>query len=554
MFIAHGEKVRKHARWIMAGILALLIPGFIMMFTATSNRDGSSNRDLPSINGKPIDARVYQQAYDDAQADVIISTGRSPGRTAAQEDQLKQQAVLRIVLTRKAKELGLRVTDDELQQHLQSQSIFTNESGQFDPRKYAQLMQYLGNNFAISPTRFEELMRQQLLINRLQALVTASAKATPAEVSLAYTPLNERTTISIIDFNATNSPAPVISETEVKTAFEGAKESFRMPKRVEVRYAFFSLADAKKAVKIPEAEVAQYFEHNQTRFTDDKGNSKPLAAVTNEIRELLTNLRAEEHAGNSATEFSIKLVQDPNTTIKPDFVKLAEAAGATLGQTGFFTALGPVEGLEVPPAFRQAAFALTPEVPYSDPIPSAAGYYVLQQLATKPSEVPPFDQVKNQVITQLQKIRQHEAALKLGQETSVKLKQALATSKSFDTACAALKLTPHKLGPFILSDDKLQLPGGMYAREVILSLATNSLSDLVRTAEGGMLIYLQDRQPPAAITNAQETANMTAFVLRQNQQALFQDWLRTVVEQEKVNFGRMRSAGAATAPEMPEEE
>ena len=532
----------------MAGVLILLIPGFIMMFTTSSGKGDSRNRDLPSINGKAINANEYQQALDDAQAEAIISTGRAPARTAAVEDQLKQQAVLRIVLLRKAKELGLRVSDAELQRHLQSQPLFANDAGQFDPAKYGQLMNYLGNNFGINPIRFEDLMRQQLLINRLQGLVTASAKATPAEIALQSTPITERVTISLVEFIATNAPAPSVTDEEAKRAFESAQESFRVPKRVQVRYALFSIAEAKKAVKITDAEIAQYFEHNQTRFTDDKGNAQPLGAVTNQIRETLTKLRAEEKAGNSATEFSIKLVQDTGAA-KPDFTKLAEAAGATVSETGFFTPQGPVEDIEAPPAFRQTAFALTPEAAYSDPIPSAAGYYVLQYIASKPSEIPPFDQVKDKVTTQLKLARQYEGSLKQGQETLAQLKQDIATGKSFDAVCANLKLKPRKLGPFALADEKLDLPGGMFAREVVMSLSTNSVSELVRTPNGSMLIYLQDRQKPVASTNSQEVANLASLVLRQNQQALFNDWLKSVVEQEKVEFGRMRTPTAPAPTE-----
>jgi hypothetical protein len=40
------------------------------------------------------------------------------------------------------------------------------------------------------------------------------------------------------------------------------------------------------------------------------------------------------------------------------------------------------------------------------------------------------------------------------------------------------------------------------------------------------------------------------LVLRQHQQALFNDWLRSMIEQEKVEFARRR----ATAPAVPLEE
>ena len=67
MFIAHGEKLRKHARWIMAGVLLLLIPGFIALFTTTGRTDRQGG-DLPTIHGKPINATEMERMMGLVQA------------------------------------------------------------------------------------------------------------------------------------------------------------------------------------------------------------------------------------------------------------------------------------------------------------------------------------------------------------------------------------------------------------------------------------------------------------------------------------------------------
>ena len=59
MFIAHGEKVRKHARWILAGVLVILVPGFVALFTTTGGRE-RREEDLPTLRGKPVNPAEFE--------------------------------------------------------------------------------------------------------------------------------------------------------------------------------------------------------------------------------------------------------------------------------------------------------------------------------------------------------------------------------------------------------------------------------------------------------------------------------------------------------------
>ena len=156
MFIAHGEKLRKHARWIMAGVLLLLIPGFIALFTTTGRTDRQMGG-IPTIHGKPINAAELERMMGLVQAQYVVLQGRELRKTAAAMDQIKQEAVVQLLMNRKAEEFGLRVSDAELAQQIRHLPVLLNEAGQFEPERYRRLSIYL-NNHGINEATFEHIL------------------------------------------------------------------------------------------------------------------------------------------------------------------------------------------------------------------------------------------------------------------------------------------------------------------------------------------------------------------------------------------------------------
>ena len=549
MFIAHGDWVRRNVRWVLGGILRLLIPSFIALFT-TSSSSARRDSDLPSVHGKPVDVPRYEKARSAVVAQYIMNSGRQPQRTPDFEDRVKQQAVLRMVMLQKASELGIRVADDELVQQVRSQPVFHNEAKQFDQNRYRQFLIFL-NNFGISEPRFEEIMREEMTLRQLETQVATAAKVTPDEVTLVFTPLHEKLSVELVEFNTENykEPVPVTAE-EAKTFYDQNLESFRRPAQVKVRYARFTLSEAKKSIKPGDDEITEFYERNKMKYTDTNNVAKPLAAVRSEVEKELLSLRADRAAGDRATELTVKLVHEPGQQ-KPDFSKACAEFGVQPQETDYFSLADKLPGIEAGPEFARAAFALSPDAPFSDPIAGKDAYYVLEYVDSRPSEIPPFEQVKQQAIDQVKRTRIYDATIKNGRDAYTKVKEAMTSGKSFADACAALKLKVQSPPPFTVSDEKLTLPGGGRVQQQALGMATNTVSDFIQTTAGGLFFYLKDRQPPNREEFEKDMPKYTEQLLQRNRQALVQDWVSSLVRQEQINFGRMRSP--PPQPVEPEE-
>ena len=551
MFIAHGEWLRKYAPWILAGVLLLLLPGFVLLFSPTASVKQQRSQ-LPTIGGKPVNLAEFQSVRNDVLTGIILNRGRQPSRTAAFDDQLNIQAVQHLILLRKARELGVRISDDDLLQQIRALPILRNEQKQFDPGNYQRYMIYL-NNLGISETQFEDAIREELVLSRLRALIGSGAKVTPIALQLSYTPLHEQMTIDYVDFDAADQKGPFdITDDEARAFYGQNQETFRTPALVKVRYVYFTVSDARKSVTLGDDEIAEYYERNKDKYLDDGKKPKPLADVKDAVKKDLLDLRAERLAGDRATGFSVKLVHEPGAT-RPDFAKIAAESGLTPKETDFFGLTNSVSGVTAGVQFNQAAFALGSDLPFSDPVRGEDGYYVLEYVAGKPSEIPPFEQVKNEVIDRIRRQRAYEATVKQGRELDTKVKDAVVAGKKFTDACASLGLKPKVFGPFTYAEETTNFPYANRVKDQALGMATNSVSDFIPTPKGGLFFHLKERTPPKPEDFEKEKTQLEAQLLEQNREALFQDWANSVLRAEQVDYKRKaRPASQEQPAEQPE--
>ncbi|MGD0016115.1 MAG: peptidyl-prolyl cis-trans isomerase [Verrucomicrobiia bacterium] len=545
MFISHHAWLHKYKTWIFTGVLFLLIPGFIAMFTPSFER-GRANSDQPTIRGKPISATDLAAGRRSAIVQLYLARGEM-SRTAAVEDYVNKQAVYHVVLLRKAAELGIRISDNDVIEQIRRlpPQFRSTADGRF-----GEGLLYL-NNYGVSPTQFEQFIREEVIIQRLQALVTSAAKITPLEVTQAYIPRYEKVTVDLAEFAVTPTfeAGITVTDGDAKTFYEGKRnnrpnaELFRTPAGVKVRYVLFSFDEAKKSVTVTDQDVADFYERAKMKYAGTNAVPPELDAVKTKVSDDLLTIRALRLAADKATQFSVKVAPEPGMA-RPDFAKIAAESGVHVQETGFFSQKEPVPGVQAGFQFNNEAFALIlrPDVPTSDPVEGKDGYYVLEFIAQRKSEIPPFDDVKDKVIQRLKKERALEAVRKQGQEDLAKVKQSTAGGKSFAAACATLDLKLKTSDPFTFSDKSPALPLTMPPiQELALGMATNAISEFLPTLDGGLFFHVKDRQPPDIAALESNKMVFAASLLLQNREALFTEWVQSVMQQEQVKLGGLSS-------------
>jgi peptidyl-prolyl cis-trans isomerase D len=556
MFISTHDLVRKHGPLILGIILAVSV-GMGLLFTPSGSLVGRNQQrgGLPTIRGKTVNSAEFQSARNLVLAAIAMSKGKQPVRTASFEDDLNIESVHRMVLLRKARELGIRVTDEEVVQQIRALPGMLNDQKQFDPGNYQRYMIFL-NNLDISEGMFEEIVREDIILGRLRALISSAAEVTPQESQISYNMFAERSTIDYVELNAADhKDTSNVTDDQAKAYYDQHQEKFRTPGMVKVKYVYFTIADAKNSITITDDDLNEYYERNKSQYVDETGKPKPLADIKNALKQDLLDLRAERLAGDRATALTVKLVAQPGAPA-PDFAKIAADAGLTIKETDYFDLRSPVAGVNAGSAFNQAAFSLAPDMPFSDPVHGKDGYYVLAYVASKASEIPPFEEVKNQVIDQIHKQRAYEATVKKGRELDATAKTAVAAGKSFSSTCASLGLTVNTSEPFSLVGGATNLPYASTIREIVLGMPTNAVSDFLTTPTGGIFFHLKQREQPKPVDSEAARKMIDAQLVQQDRTALFEDWATSLMRTEQVDYKRrapVPQQGASTGESAPAE-
>jgi peptidyl-prolyl cis-trans isomerase D len=254
------------------GMVVYLIPGLTGLGTSSSSdtyatvyphwysRILSSGDSISQERVAQLAARqMQQQGYPD-----------SPMILNLLEQRVGQQLVQQKILIAEAEKLGIRATDADVIQYLHKGAagkvLFPN--GQFiGETKYAQL---ISDRFSISVKEFENEIRNDIIVQRLESLVTAGVSVGDTEVREAYRKQNVKikfdyAVISTDDLRKTINP----SDGELQAFFSknSARYAQAVPEQRKITYFAFTPSDLPGGASQPSPqEIQQYYTAHQKEY------------------------------------------------------------------------------------------------------------------------------------------------------------------------------------------------------------------------------------------------------------------------------------------------
>jgi len=382
--------MRKHAgSWLIKVILGVIVVVFVF-WGVGSYRSRQESR-IAVVNGEVIALDEYRNAYQRLEDQYRSQFGDALNRDLLESLNLKEQALEQLInrrlLLQEADRLGLRVSDDELIRAIQGVSAF-QENGRFSSRRYQRM---LALN-RMSPEMFEESMRQELLVEKMQDIILGNVKVSEAEVLERYKWQERQVRAAYVAF----APAAYESDLEispeaVENYFSTHQNSYEIPPKVQVSYARFGFDDYKDDVEISQEEVEAYFERNREEYgTPKKVRARHILFgvdpdATEEQREAARNkawvVMEQAKAGKDFAELAKTYSDDPGSKEKG-------------GDLGFFTKDRMVE------PFSEAAFAMEPG-DVSEPVLTRFGWHVIKVEAVQEAKTPSLGEVEDQIREEL---------------------------------------------------------------------------------------------------------------------------------------------------------
>jgi len=352
--IFRHKNVTKAILW---AILILILPAFVWWGAGSLNPSSKKGpKFVGTIGGKAVSFDDFAKSVTGVRCQIVLNYFN---QSKTLNTILRNQAFVgklawdRLIMLKEARRAGIKVPDKEVIGFIRTHSLFFRE-GSFDERGYDY---FLRNSLGIYPRNFEEVVRENLTIQKVTDRLGKNLKVTDDETLRNYEKDNSRFKIS---------------------------------------YLLISLDTFKDKTKPSDEEVIKYYEEHKEEFTAQPKNKEgkeeaSRAATFEEVKDALTAFLTERNARPLAVKSAESMRKKILDLLDKDKISF-EAACVKLGlkaqETKFFFRSDYLEGVGEAEMINEEASRLKKDE-VSKPIEVRKGVIVFRV-----SEVEPIDQEK----------------------------------------------------------------------------------------------------------------------------------------------------------------
>jgi peptidyl-prolyl cis-trans isomerase D len=380
--------------FIAAAMVITLIPGGFL------SDSGATQGTLVKVGGQDVTTVEVQQA-----ARQIARQQFPRGFPPELQPYLMQSAANNLIMQKafqaEANRLGLKVTDAELRDELEhgpmGKQLFPN--GQFIGREAYE--NFVAQNFSLGISQFEQLLKADLQMRKLQGTISASVAVSDADVQKEFQRQNTKVKFDYAMLTMDDVMKQIHpSDAELRAFYDKVKQRYAnaLPERRKVKYALVDNSKILEQVKAqlkPEDEQKYYNDHKddyrvpeQVKVshilirtpapgTDGKVDENAVQAAKSKAEDILKKLRA----GANFAEVAKKESQDPGS---------AKQGGS----------LGAIERGRTVAEFENAAFT-QPVGKIGDLVKTSFGFHIIRVDEKQEAHLKPFAEVKDSIATRL---------------------------------------------------------------------------------------------------------------------------------------------------------
>jgi peptidyl-prolyl cis-trans isomerase D len=405
----------------------------------------------------------------------------------AAEDLISQKAILV-----EADRLGLRVSDEELldeMQHGQYASVFFPDGKFVGKDAYETMLQ----RAELTVPRFEQSVKEEILFNKLRALVSGSAVVTESEVREEFDRRNTKVKFDYAVLQRDDLLKEIHpSDSELIAYYDAHKASYNnaVPEKRKVKYLLLETAKLQAQTPVTHDDLLAYYDQHREEYRvpeqvsvrqiliktplpgpDGKVDSKGIDEARRKAEDVLKQVKG----GGNFAELAKKYSEDPGSA----------KDGGSLGFIG--------KGRTVP-EFEKSAFSL-PKGGTSDLVQSSYGFHIIHVDDKQDAHVKTLDEVKDQIEPV---IKQQKVAKIADDEGNALLNQARSSSMEKAAASKGLEVVTTD---FVGRGDSLPGIGPAPSfMDTIFSATAKNPPDEAHTTQGYVVYQVLDVKPAATPT------------------------------------------------------
>ena len=484
-------------KFVLGGLLILICAAMVIAFVP-----GGLGSELTGTPGKGVVAKV-------AGNDITVEEVRDTAKQMLQQQmpqgganmnmllpffaqRAAEQLITRQALIAEAQRMGLRVTPTEVRDELEhgryAATFFPN--GNFIGQVEYEDMLSRAN---LTPVKFEQSVGDDILLTKLQALVSGTTGVSDQEIQDQFVKQNTKVKFDYAvlkqdDIKKGLHPA----DQELKAYYDSHKASYAnsIPEKRKIKYAVLDTAKVEGSVQVTPEDLRAYYDQHREEYRvpeqvkvshiliktpltgpDGKVDEKGVAEAQQRAEDILKQLKS----GANFEELAKKYSEDPGSAKQ----------GGSLGWIG--------RGQTVP-EFEKAAFSL-PVGQISGLVKSSYGFHIIRVEDKHDAHLKSLDEVKDTI----EPILKHQKAQQIVQNKAQEMVDQ-ARKQGLDAAAAAQGV------PVITSDffaRKDMLPGvgnSSQFMDAAFTTEENAKPDVAATSQGFAVFQLLAIKPPSTPT------------------------------------------------------
>ena len=476
---------RKSLGWLVGAFLLVLVIFAFVAFYIPDFLTGTGVAgagEVAWVEGTPISSQEFLRSYraQEQQYRQQLGSQFSPDlmRQLGFDNLVLRQIVQNQILLLEAERQGLMVTDQEVSDYILSLPVFQS-GGKFIGREA--YLSFLAQN-SLSASQFEVQLRQDLMRQKLQSLVTDGIVVPEAELEEEYRRRNEKLHLEYAFVPKAEFEAQVqVTDEEARRYYDENKKKFERPVQRKVRFITLTPQLFAGAVSVSDREIQRYYEQNSSRYeTGDQVAASHILFKT----EPGTPGKDEEAVRKKA-EAVLALVH-----AGADFAELArEHSEDTSAENG--GDLGLFGKGDMVPEFEAAAEALQ-EGQVSDLVRSTYGFHIIKLNGREKAFIRPLDSVREEIRNTITQEKAREAMESAVESAAEKLR----VSGSVDTLSAEYPvLVPQETAFFGRGDALPQLGNSPEATRAAFENEVGQVSSSIRLGNGFAFLQVLEERP-----------------------------------------------------------
>jgi peptidyl-prolyl cis-trans isomerase D len=460
---------------IILGVVVFLLGGSMLLYLVPQgpNTDVNASDTVAKVGGQ----KITLQDVQDKLADIERQSQVPKQLETLYAQQILNRLVFEKVLEYEANQLGIHVTDEEVAERIKQflPAAFNGDSP-IGMDQYSQLVQ---NQFQMTVPVFEATVREEILQEKFQKLVTDGISASPAELQEQFRYQNEKVKLDYVLIKPDDLQAKITpSEADIKAEYEKNKLRYQVPEKRVVQYGLIDINKLRASVQIPDDVLrAQYQKNIQQYQVPDRVHVEHILFLTvgktdaeiAEIQKTAEDVLAQLKKGANFEDLAKKYSDDTQSKDK----------GGDLGWI--------VHGQTVP-EFDKAAFGLA-KGEISGLVKTQYGFHIIKVLDKETAHTKSFDEVKDSIKTPMVLAKADQEAGAEADKLSAAIRQSSRTS--LDDLAKIVPLTVGQTQPVTVTDPLLELGGSQEVKDAIFRLQEGQTSLPIQTDRGYVVLSVK---------------------------------------------------------------